>query len=847
MAFSDIFRKLCKNLLSILDERSVASAVGSLSTASANKLAQMQVGTSFPHANDILFTQSQAAEFASMGVPVASHHISNAPAWKEQVDSNARGVSNGIMNGRLWQQHVNPANCDVKTDPNCRYMVPYFYADGTTTAVRANIETAMAAIEAKTCLQFQYLSNPRSFTYVNKKKLRVVTNLNLCSSYVGANLIEQDIYLSHHSALDCGLNARAVEHEILHAVGLYHENQRFDYDKFIEYDWTNIDPLLSNAEINSDYGVIPEEMSNTFDSMYDQESIMHLTSGTNSKVDTCTAVGSTFADGCLFLKHDNLGGAASGAIIEADLGENRAFADTGYREGSLTDEDAWQINNMYGCTAYLEKYMFTCSADASTQFGARAAGYSAHVMSHWKGSDGVCDTTGGHNICPDVMDNANNDNPDALDEDTNITCGLCGRGNHDCAADANCTNPAGVVVCDCLNNTATWTARTGPTVADAGVWGATSTTSDRRSGNGFSLISGGTGCTDVNECIDSQTCYDQTADVRLQCINHDGGFECVCPAGQTHPPVNPEDPLLHLQTCIDLDECATEQHGCPAHMECLNRFCETGLNNEDVTTNGAVIKFGEPCFYGEANTAKSYECACKTQGGTTGSATYGTCENINQCAGTDFAAGSNVMGTTVCKMCPNGQMTDDCNAVGVYDAGLMCFDKDDTMDVVGYQCRCPLGAEMVYYTTDFFAELDEANDNAVNGDMMAIVNAVNTMPMANWFYADYSTPATPTYIAPSAWDPSGVHKTKIENGEIKILIPKSYHGEDGDVGPTAPYNADGTLKETASDLDPILAVAANLPKWFFTVSWDDTIKQWSSEYPAQCVDVDMCPRTKCPG
>ena len=101
---SDIFRKLCKNKPSILDERSVASAVGSLSTASANKLAQMQVGTSFPHANDILFTQSQAAEFASMGVPVASHHISNAPAWKEQVDTNARGVSNGIMNGRLWQQ-----------------------------------------------------------------------------------------------------------------------------------------------------------------------------------------------------------------------------------------------------------------------------------------------------------------------------------------------------------------------------------------------------------------------------------------------------------------------------------------------------------------------------------------------------------------------------------------------------------------------------------------------------------------------------------------------------------------------------------------------------------------------
>ena len=634
----------------------------------------MQVGTSFPHANDILFTQSQAAEFASMGVPVASHHISNAPAWKEQVDSNARGVSNGIMNGRLWQQHVNPANCDVKTDPNCRYMVPYFYADGTTTQVRANIETAMAAIEAKTCLQFQYLSNPRSFTYVNKKKLRVVTNLNLCSSYVGANLIEQDIYLSHHSALDCGLNARAVEHEILHAVGLYHENQRFDYDKYIEYDWSNIDPLLSNAEINSDYGVIPEEMSNTFDSQYDVTSIMHLTSATNIATDSCTQ----FSDGCLLMAHDNETSKTYTAIEEGGLGEQRAFATTGYREGSLTDEDAWQINNMYGCTAFLEKYMFSCSADASTQSGARAAGYSAHVMTHWNGQDGVCDASASspNDICPQVMNSSNALAADDLDEDTSITCGLCGRGNHECAADANCTNSSATVFdCNCENNTATWTPRADSSTP--GLWGTTTTTTARRSGNGFSLISGGTGCTDVNECIDTQTCLSGTT--RLQCINHDGGFECVCPPGQTHPPENPDDPLLHLQTCIDLDECATEQHGCPAHMTCMNRWCETGLNNNDASTTTPLIKYGEPCFYGEANTAKSYECACQLQDGTTAtSASYETCANVNQCAGLDannFAQGSNVFGTEVCRMCLNGQMSGDCGSVGSYDAGLMCFDK----------------------------------------------------------------------------------------------------------------------------------------------------------------------------
>ena len=277
-------------------------------------------------------------------------------------------------------------------------------------------------------------------------------------------------------------------------------------------------------------------------------------------------------------------------------------------------------------------------------------------------------------------------------------------------------------------------------------------------------------------------------------------------------------------------------------MECLNRFCETDLYNENVKDAGVKIKFGEPCYYGEAIKAKSYECACKQQDGSTGSATYGTCENINQCAGDKFDDGSNVMGTAICKMCPNGQMTDDCKGVGVYDAGLMCFDKDDTMDVVGYQCRCPLGAEMVYYTTDFFAELDESNDNEVNGDMVAIVNTVKKMPMKDWFLVDFSG-SDPAYIDPTTWKPETDHKTKLADGDIKILIPRSYHGEDA----SSLFDSDGNFKESAADLDPILKVPADLAKWFFTVSWDSTIKQWSSEVPAQCVDVDMCPRTKCPG
>jgi len=146
---------------------------------------------------------------------------------------------------------------------------------------------------------------------------------------------------------------------------------------------------------------------------------------------------------------------------------------------------------------------------------------------------------------------------------------------------------------------------------------------------------------------------------------------------------------------------------------------------------------------------------------------------------------------------------------------------------------------MVYYTTDFFAELDEANDNAVNGDIMAVVNAQNTMPMANWQLVDYAATPNPAVIDPATWDPSVNHKTQLENGDVVILIPKSYHGMDG-----SSLYVNGAI--VPSEVDAILT-AGTEADWFIAVRWDNTIKQWAADWPAQCVDIDMCARTKCPG
>ena len=84
----------------------------------------------------------------------------------------------------------------------------------------------MSNIEHKTCLKFQHLANPGHPTYSDKKKLKIISNVNLCASYVGSHYINQEIFLSQDPQDKCGIDDTTVEHVILHAIGLYHENQR---------------------------------------------------------------------------------------------------------------------------------------------------------------------------------------------------------------------------------------------------------------------------------------------------------------------------------------------------------------------------------------------------------------------------------------------------------------------------------------------------------------------------------------------------------------------------------------------------------------------------------------------
>ncbi|XP_078725571.1 uncharacterized protein LOC144942648 [Lampetra fluviatilis] len=68
-----------------------------------------------------------------------------------------------------------------------------------------------------------------------------------------------------------------------------------------------------------------------------------------------------------------------------------------------------------------------------------------------------------------------------------------------------------------------------------------------------------TACVDINECnITSPTVCGEGSN----CSNSDGSYQCLCNPGYYYNNT--------LSSCLDLDECATNQYNCSANSICKN-------------------------------------------------------------------------------------------------------------------------------------------------------------------------------------------------------------------------------------------------------------------------------------
>lgn len=153
-------------------------------------------------------------------------------------------------------------------------IIPYYLTGDFTEAEIADIETAMITWESASGVRFEEVTpRARAYNIIRLQEKR-------WSSSIGEN--NAVCYLNFGSSGD---RFSHLLHEMGHALGLLHEHQRPDRDKYIKVFWENIlNVYQENFEIRDNPLIVEENYS------YDYNSIMHYPANSFSKNDFNTLV-----------------------------------------------------------------------------------------------------------------------------------------------------------------------------------------------------------------------------------------------------------------------------------------------------------------------------------------------------------------------------------------------------------------------------------------------------------------------------------------------------------------------------------------------------------------------------
>ncbi|XP_076730663.1 zinc metalloproteinase nas-7 [Maylandia zebra] len=209
---------------------------------------------------DALNATSPAADYATSfnDTHITSNTTGSAPGAAAPEPESSKNKSAETLTE--FDQDMPVQEGDILI-PESRNAVHTLWPDATTSYIitdelvsrEAEIKAAFKMISDVTCIRFKKRDTESSY-------LKLVTG-NGCASFVGCQGGAQRLFF----ASECTVGNLC--HELLHALGLYHEHTREDRDKYVTVNWQNI---VAGKENN-----FKVKHGNTQNLPYDLASIMH--------------------------------------------------------------------------------------------------------------------------------------------------------------------------------------------------------------------------------------------------------------------------------------------------------------------------------------------------------------------------------------------------------------------------------------------------------------------------------------------------------------------------------------------------------------------------------------------
>ncbi|XP_074471219.1 low choriolytic enzyme-like isoform X2 [Sebastes fasciatus] len=145
--------------------------------------------------------------------------------------------------------------CLWRKSANGNVEIPFLINQEYDDTERSEILGAMKDFECKTCIRFIPRETQRAYLSVEPK--------SGCSSLLGTTGGKQVLSLQRFGCVRHGI----IQHELLHALGFYHEHTRSDRDQYVKINWDNVYKF-------SVYNFRKQD-TNNLNTPYDYSSIMH--------------------------------------------------------------------------------------------------------------------------------------------------------------------------------------------------------------------------------------------------------------------------------------------------------------------------------------------------------------------------------------------------------------------------------------------------------------------------------------------------------------------------------------------------------------------------------------------